>query len=151
MKHLSLFLFLSALLSSQVACKSMKKPTTESPSDNRTKISASLQSSNDTKPSDSFTIAAVRVEENTLFVEVSYGGGCKKHRFECIGATSISKSLPPIRSVQITHFGDNDMCKALVYETIEIDISALAYQQKKGSEIILNLTGWEEPIHYTFH
>jgi hypothetical protein len=43
------------------------------------------------------------------------------------------------------------MCKALVYETIEIDISALAYQQKKGSEIILNLAGWEEPIHYTFH
>lgn len=102
------------------------------------------------KESDHVVINAVRIVGNTLFLDVSYSGGCKEHRFEFIGSPVILKTLPPKRSVQLYHDSNEDVCRELVTNTIEIDLKELTYQPIAGSEIVLLLKGWDDPITYIF-
>ena len=101
-------------------------------------------------PSDPVTIKSVRMEGNKLFLAIEYSGGCENHSFQCIGSPVIAKSLPPIRAIQLVHTANGDACKKLIEQTLEIDISALAYKQEAESKIFLNLEGWAERIVYTF-
>ena len=100
--------------------------------------------------SDAIKILDAKIIKNQLHLNVSYSGGCNKHNFKITGDSSISKSLPPIRSLQLFHFGNGDACKKLIFEELIVDISQLAYKQEEGSEIYLSLQGWNEKISYIF-
>lgn len=100
--------------------------------------------------SDPVSISDIRVQGNTMFIDVSYSGGCKEHVFLLTGSSMIAKSLPPIRHIQLVHESNDDMCKKMVMQTLEIDIKALAYQQEKGSKIFLTIDGWKDRIEYTY-
>jgi len=100
--------------------------------------------------SEPFTIEAVRNEGNLLFVDISFVGGCGVHNFKCTGSNSIMKSLPPKRSVQISHDVPRETCENNVKKTLEIDISELAASRTPGSTIMLLLDGWDEEIKYVF-
>lgn len=102
------------------------------------------------KDGDPIQIEGVRREGNTLFLDVSYGGGCGEHSFEMNGSMAVMKSMPPQRAVKLTHTNHEDYCKAIVRKTIEVDISELSDVKQKGSTIILLLDGWKERIEYTF-
>ena len=113
-----------------------------------------IDSSSDTtkkeRASDAFKILDAKISKNQLLLNVSYSGGCEKHSFKIIGDLLLSKSLPPIRSVKLIHYGNNDACKKLIIENLVIDISDLAYKNEDGSEIYLSINGWTEKIHYVF-
>ena len=99
---------------------------------------------------DHYEIVSAEIEGVLLFMTINYSGGCAAHEFEFVGSRAISKSLPPQRSVILLHDNGDDMCEAWVERKIEIDISELAYKQEKGSEIILNLEGYDEPLKFVF-
>ena len=113
-----------------------------------------IDSSSDTtkkeSTSDDFKILDAKIIGNYLHLNISYSGGCEKHSFKIIGDLLLSKSLPPIRSVELFHFGNGDACKKLITEELIIDVSELAYKQEEGSEIYLSLNGWNEKISYVF-
>ena len=113
-----------------------------------------IDSSSDTtkkeSASDAFKILDAKIIGNYLHLNISYSGGCEKHSFKIIGDLLLSKSLPPIRSVKLIHYGNNDACKKLIIENLVIDIIDLAYKQEEGSEIYLSLKGWNEKISYIF-
>lgn len=96
------------------------------------------------------TITNAEIKGNKLIVSVSYSGGCKEHSFQLVGSESIAKSMPPIRSVQLVHTGEEDLCKAMIMKNLEFDIRGLAYKQEAGSEIYLKLDGWDQQLKYTF-
>jgi len=100
--------------------------------------------------SDPIKILDAKIIKNQLILSVSYSGGCEKHNFKITGDSSISKSLPPIRSVELFHFANGDACKKLIIEELIIDLSELAYKQEEGSEIYLSLNGWDQKISYVF-
>lgn len=100
--------------------------------------------------SDPLSISDVRVKGNKLLIDVTYGGGCQEHQFQVIGSAMISKSLPPVRSIQLVHTSNDDMCKMNVMKTLEIDISEFAYKKENGSEIYLTLSGWSQQIEYVY-
>ncbi|MFN5909868.1 MAG: hypothetical protein ACK45H_00905 [Bacteroidota bacterium] len=100
--------------------------------------------------SDNFEILDHRVEGNNLFLKVSYSGGCKDHSFLVIGDPNIAKSLPPIRSVKLIHRSNQDACRELIEELLEIDITPLTYKKEEGSTIYLNFEGIEERITYIY-
>ena len=113
-----------------------------------------IDSSSDTtkkeRTSDAFKILDAKISKNQLLLNVSYSGGCEKHSFKINGDLQLSKSLPPIRSVNLIHYGNNDACKKLIIENLVIDIRDLAYKNEDGSEIFLSINGWTEKIHYVF-
>ena len=91
-----------------------------------------------------------RVEGNTLYLKIGYSGGCTKHDFKVIGNPMISKSLPPIRRVELVHLNNGDTCREYIEQQLIVDLSNLAYQHETGSKIKLQFSGIEEMIMYTF-
>ena len=157
MKFIALFFFASVIFSCKTQkvnqkcfLKKKKKEQTET-----TLKAIIIDSSSDTtkkeSTSDDFKILDTKIIDNYLHLNISYSGGCEKHSFKIIGDLLLSKSLPPIRSVKLIHYGNNDACKKLIMENLVIDISDLAYKKEDGSEIYLSLDGWGERITYVFN
>lgn len=148
MKTISLLCLMLALFS----CKTSKQISDNS-DDNQSattvKLNAQLRDSKQ-DISDQVSILEHRIEGNILFLKVSYSGGCKEHEFLLIGSPNIAKSLPPIRSVRLIHHGNQDACKKLIEQTMEIDITPLAYKKEAGSVIYLELEGIKERITYEY-
>jgi len=99
---------------------------------------------------DYYTILKAEIEGTLLIMDIEYSGGCAWHKYEFIGSRAVSKSLPPQRSVQLLHDNGDDQCEAIVKQTIEIDITEMAHRQTSGSEIILNLEGYDEPLKFVY-
>ncbi|MDG1146684.1 MAG: hypothetical protein P8N52_00130 [Crocinitomicaceae bacterium] len=89
-------------------------------------------------------------EGNTLFLDVSYGGGCGDHSFQLKGSAITKASLPPQRMIQLIHKNHEDYCKAIVTNTIEVNLTELSDSKNKGDKTILLLDGWGKVIEYTF-
>ncbi|MEN9999508.1 MAG: hypothetical protein RI922_2498 [Bacteroidota bacterium] len=100
--------------------------------------------------SDPISISDVRIDGNKMLIDVSYGGGCEEHQFQVIGSPLISKSLPPIRSIQLVHAANGDKCKMNVIKTLEVELKELAFKQEAGSKIYLTLGGWNQQIQYLY-
>lgn len=101
-------------------------------------------------PSSPFDIQKITVKGNTMFVDISYPGGCGVHEFKAVGNLAIMKSMPPQRMMKIIHTAKSELCKSIVNKTLEIDITEMANDKTPGSVIYLLLEGWEERIEYTF-
>ena len=131
-----------------ISCGTNKKLAEEQVKNSTTMIKAKIGEIN--LASDAITIADVKVKGNILLIDISYSGGCKDHSFEMIGSKMIAKSLPPVRAIQLIHHANNDQCKKMILQTLEVDLKDLAYEQKVGSKIFLTIDGWKERIEYTF-
>jgi hypothetical protein len=83
-------------------------------------------------------------------MSISYTGGCATHTFDLVGSEMISKSLPPIRSINLIHNANDEACKREMFDTLYFDITNLAYKKELGSVIKLNLAGWKEQLIYTY-
>lgn len=91
-------------------------------------------------------ISKAKIEGNALILKIGYSGGCSPHEFKCIGSSMISKSLPPIRNIRLIHSTD-DTCREYIESELVVDISDLAYQKRKGSEIKLNIEGYGQLLY----
>lgn len=129
-----------------IGCASQKE-LINSEGDNEDIITATL---GEFKKTDPISILNVKIEENSMFIVVEYSGGCKEHNFELVGNNAVAKSLPPQRSIQLQHNGNEDHCRELITDTVTANIEALAMSQTQGSEIILNLDGYGKELKYTF-
>ena len=98
----------------------------------------------------SVQIIKSRIEGNTLFLKIGYSGGCEKHNFKVIGNPMISKSLPPIRNIELVHLNSGDTCREYIEQQLIIDISDLAYEKENGSIIKLQFSGIEEMLMFTY-
>lgn len=100
--------------------------------------------------SDPLEIDSMRVEGNKLFLFVHYGGGCREHQFKMIGSPMVMKTYPPKRMVQLVHDNEDDPCESIVNRVLEADLRNLAYEQQPGSTIMLQLSGTDDVITYTY-
>lgn len=74
--------------------------------------------------------------------------GCKDHEFEMFSSGEYGKSYPPKLIIFLKHVNNGDMCKALLTETLEFDLSSIQFS---GSDIMhLQLNNYEEFIIYTY-
>lgn len=99
---------------------------------------------------DFVTISNATLDGNVLSIEVSYSGGCDEHDFQLYGSMAVMKSMPPKRAIKLVHNANGDSCRELKEETLMFDISDLAMSQTAGSEIVLLLDGYKEPINYKY-
>jgi hypothetical protein len=96
---------------------------------------------------DPFVLEEVSLENCLLTVDVTYGGGCKDHEFELFMSPSIfGESFPAQANLWLKHNGNGDICRGLVSDKLEFNITALIeqYRAQHGSEddIILNVYGY---------
>lgn len=151
MKQLSLFFLCFSLLTCCASRRNITKDSTQTTvSENQSEeLIATIGS--DSTTSVRTTIHSAILTGNTLILEVSYSGGCGDHTFRLIGAEMISKSLPPIRGIQLIHHSSGDNCKALITKKLSFNIENLAYKKEHGSVIHLQLEGWKDKLIYTYN
>lgn len=71
---------------------------------------------------DPFNIQSATLEGDQLVVKVRYGGGCRRHDFRVVWNGQLRKSNPPQLSLMLIHDSHADPCRALVYQTLRIDL-----------------------------
>lgn len=100
--------------------------------------------------SDSYTIKSARIDGNNLILNVSFSGGCINYIPDLIGSEFIMKSLPPKRPIKFILKKEGE-CRELKEKEFVFDISSFAYKTEQGSEIILLLKEWDEPLVYVYY
>jgi hypothetical protein len=106
---------------------------------------------------DSVLINNVKIIQDRLIFNISYGGGCQDHEFSLIGTGEYAESYPIQTRILLSHNSNNDTCLALFTETLTFDLTPLKQDFLKlyseGSEtIILHIEGGNEGIsvNYSF-
>lgn len=87
---------------------------------------------------DPFTTLSTKIIGDTLLVEVQYGGGCEQHEFTMHTNKIWMKSLPPQLNLWLEHQSNNDMCRALITETLFFDLKPIQHAGSKSVDLILN-------------
>ena len=101
-----------------------------------------------------FTIQNAYIKGNNMFIVVNAHPILTESDFDLTGSPSISKSLPPIRTIRLeakkAPVNKGDVKNTLIEKTLIFDISALAYKQEEKSQIYLQFEGSKERILYTY-
>ncbi len=86
----------------------------------------------------------VRVDGDTLSLQVGYGGGCRVHQFGLVISSDFMESEPVQTTALLTHDADGDPCEAYILTWLIADLAPLkvewqtAYQADSGT-IVLHL------------
>ncbi len=88
---------------------------------------------------DGFTLGDVSIENNTLTVVASYGGGCESHDFRLYWDGSVLESFPAQAHLTLIHNGNGDACEAFITEELQFDLSEVALVG--GEKVILSIKG----------
>ena len=96
-----------------------------------------------------YMLESAMIVEDTLTINVAYGGGCEDHEFTLIASEAFMESDPVQLSVSIVHNANLDPCERWVEEAYHFDLTPIktmyqqAYQQDAGT-IVLNLANLPE-------
>lgn len=99
-------------------------------------------------------VQALRVDGDTLEIDVGYSGGCETHLFEvCWPDPSFAYTDPPSVRLELWHGGEEDLCDLYLVETQQHDLAPLrqAWQDESGSQtgsLLIQLA--DQSVLYTF-
>lgn len=80
-------------------------------------------------------ISSAIIKGNFLYVDITYGGGCKPHLFELY---SSGKAENGIIQVYLTDHVTDDLCKKLIKESLTFEIRALRQADQEDIRIKIN-------------
>ena len=100
---------------------------------------------------DAFTVDKASIEGDLLTLYVTYGGGCKTHEFKAYASDVYMKSMPPKLGITVEHNANQDLCKALVSDTVVFDLSTVKYPGKdKDYTIVLSVNNYKGDLEYKY-
>ncbi len=124
------------------SCKGTKK-TTETKQNMRPSADeiSFYDKSIDSFATDHFEIDSISINEQTLFVYVSYSGGCGEVEFEMFYKPQVLTVMPH-RNTLLIRFTDNDPCRELIQKRLIYDLSIFNKEAKSGG-VVFNLDKYE--------
>lgn len=93
--------------------------------------------------SDMFDLQTITINNDTLRMDVRYGGGCTQHNFT-LAIDNSFKNTSAI-STYIVHNANGDTCKALIHETLFFNLAPL----RKEYERVTGRTSGELKLRFT--
>ena len=101
------------------------------------------------------TITAARLDGDSLFLDVSYSGGCEDHVFRLIVSRTFAESFPVQTWAVLAHDDRGDPCDGILSDTLAFDLTPLAQAYRaayggSGGEIVIHLDGLAESLHFVF-
>jgi len=104
--------------------------------------------------SDPFAFQDVGFDGDKLIAIVSYSGGCEDHAFTaCVSPFDVAD--PGLVGIVITHEANNDMCEAVITETLTIDLEPLkkewiAQTGQEHADIPIYIVNLDEAVIFSF-
>lgn len=76
-----------------------------------------------------------RIDGDTLFITVQFGGGCARHEFRLLGGRIFLESEPVQAPLVLHHDANGDNCRALLTRDLRFDLTPLkeAWQRSYGA------------------
>lgn len=71
----------------------------------------------------SITSSELNEEDEVLILDTRFSGGCQDHDFRAVWTGRYLESEPPQVDIHLFHDSHNDLCEALLHQTIHIDLS----------------------------
>lgn len=100
----------------------------------------------DLGPSDELLIDAAQIVDDTLVLEVGYGGGCETHEFTlCFDGFVLDTDIVLLG---VHHDANGDACEAFITEEQKFDLTPA--QGLGSSPLHIQLGGWDTPLQYDF-
>ena len=98
------------------------------------------------------------MEDDTLTLMVSYGGGCEDHDVTLVASDEFLASDPVQLDVALAHDANGDLCEAYLTDTYDFDLTPIkdlyreAYQEDSGTIVLLleDAAGNVSELDYTF-
>lgn len=92
---------------------------------------------------DPVSITSASVDGSTLTIDMTYGGGCREHRFALYARPYFMESYPVQIDICLVHDGDDDNCEALIMDSVCFDLRRIGeyYRGLYGNydDIIVNV------------
>jgi hypothetical protein len=88
--------------------------------------------------------SAGRKNPDKLIIDVRYGGGCGRHTFQLAWDGAVLKSDPPQVSLVLSHDANGDMCRALLSERLQFDLSTIL--DNPNDYVLLVTSGTSEVV-----
>ncbi len=89
----------------------------------------------DTFPNDPVNIIEIAVNEDCLFLLVSYSGGCQKHEFDLV-ENNEKDADEDTAIIELRHDGNNDLCEAAL--STELQFNLLSLKEKGYTKFQFN-------------
>lgn len=105
---------------------------------------------------DAFTLMKALLDNDILSVDVSYSGGCEKHKFSLGAVFCFTDSdRSPVANLALGHDNNGDTCKKILRERLNFNLLPLKKKcQKvygiKASSMILRLMNTTIAVKYNF-
>jgi hypothetical protein len=98
---------------------------------------------------DSFNVSLAEIDNLTLHLKVTSGGGCRKHGYSLVMTpAAFMESYPVQANLYLRHDANDDPCDAIVTDSVVFDLLPIKtlYQQMYGTsgQINLNLYDFEQ-------
>lgn len=98
-----------------------------------------------------FKVLEASIEGDVLTMKVSYSGGCKTHVFNAYFNGMYMKSMPPKASIYIEHINDNDLCKELITEEIQFNLTNVKSPgTTEDYTVMVGMTNYEGYLEYKY-
>ena len=85
-----------------------------------------LRSGNISAEDDPFVLNDLKIIGDSVYITVSYSGGCKQHSFEIVWSEELTETEPPSTSLIIMHNANGDNCEAYITRTLMFSIGDLS-------------------------
>ena len=156
--HMTIGIILSLLILLTIGCQGLQNQMKAEPDDTPVSVSVDdvdptditytgevfIGDAGDRFGTDEFVVNSATITDDTLTVNVSYGGGCEAHQFTLVVSDSFLESSPVQLHVSLAHNANGDACEAYLTEKYQFDLTPIknmyqeAYRQEAGT-IILRL------------
>ncbi len=103
------------------ACNPKSIPAITSAGKQKIEVMAYYQSSGKL----GYLVESIKIEDNLLFFNIKYIGGCKPHTFRLIADSSISASKPVQTNLYLVHENNGDNCSDEIKKELIFDIARL--------------------------
>ena len=104
------------------SCSSALESEMENLQDRMNRLETQVEASTIEEYQAPFHLDTAFIQGTDLWIAVSYGGGCEEHEFMVVWPEAIPKIYPPDFSVTVYHKNNTDFCKALILDTLKIDL-----------------------------
>lgn len=101
-----------------------------------------------------YAIENARIDGDSLYLQVSYSGGCEEHLFELVALNDFLGSQPVQADLLLTHDANMDNCESLIKEELQFSLLSIKEEYKivfktDTGSLTLRIQDPETPDNYS--
>ena len=95
-----------------------------------------------------YAVKQISIEGDSIYIDVSFGGGCESHEFTLVSPGYYAESMPPQLTLSLVHDANDDVCKALFHQRLAFDLTPARFNA--SGTIMIRIKDQKGMYAYTY-